>query len=156
MAPSSNGLITVDRPPIQCTQQCPGCILGCAQCRAYEYLPDYDGERNPWPRTPYPDAREYSYRDYGNRVGFWRMTEVLTPVRRCVCNFGGTGTEIAKAMVERDWDFMSHGIYNTRSMTTYSSKSGILVDCVETLERHTVKSLKGMRGRDFGRRPRRI
>ena len=43
----------------------------------YEYLPDYDGQRNPWPRMPYPDVREYSYRDYGNRVGFWRMTEVL-------------------------------------------------------------------------------
>ena len=24
-----------------------------------------------------PDVREYSYRDYGNRAGFWRMTEVL-------------------------------------------------------------------------------
>ena len=43
----------------------------------YEYLPDFDGNRNPWPRTPYPDVQQYSYRDYGNRVGFWRMLEPL-------------------------------------------------------------------------------
>ena len=33
--------------------------------------------RNPWPRVPYPDVQQYSHRDYGNRVGFWRMLEVL-------------------------------------------------------------------------------
>ena len=43
----------------------------------YEYLPEYDGVRNPWPRTPYPDVQQYSYRDYGNRIGFWRMLDVL-------------------------------------------------------------------------------
>jgi allantoinase len=32
--------------------------------------------RNPWPRTPYPDVQQYSYRDYSNRIGFWRMLEV--------------------------------------------------------------------------------
>ena len=52
----------------------------------YEYLPDFDGLRNPWPRTPYPDAQQYSYRDYGNRVGFWRMADVLDRygIRCCV------------------------------------------------------------------------
>ena len=43
----------------------------------YEHLPEYDGKRNPWPRMPYPDARAYADRDYGNRVCFWRMAEVL-------------------------------------------------------------------------------
>lgn len=43
----------------------------------YEYLPRFDGVRNPWPRSPYPDVQGYSSFDYGNRVGFWRMLEVL-------------------------------------------------------------------------------
>ena len=39
----------------------------------YEYPPP-STYRNPWP--PHPDVLHYSYRDYGNRVGFWRMLEV--------------------------------------------------------------------------------
>jgi hypothetical protein len=43
----------------------------------YEYLPDPVRLRDPWPRTPHPDILGYGMRDYGNRVGFWRMLEVI-------------------------------------------------------------------------------
>jgi allantoinase len=58
------------------------------------------------------------------------------------------GTAIAEAMVERDWDFMSHGIYNTRYLYGYSEEQerAFYQDCIETLQRHTGKQLKGMRG----------
>jgi peptidoglycan/xylan/chitin deacetylase (PgdA/CDA1 family) len=119
----------------------------------YEYLPDRDGGRNPWPRTPYPDVQQYGYRDYGNRVGFWRMLEVLDAydIRCCVSlNLAVLEhyAEIAEAMVQRDWDFMSHGIYNTRYITTYSEEQerAFYQDCIDTLRRHTGKQLKGMLG----------
>jgi peptidoglycan/xylan/chitin deacetylase (PgdA/CDA1 family) len=56
--------------------------------------------------------------------------------------------EIAEAMVERDYDFMSHGIYNTRYLNTLSEEEEreFYRDNIETLRRHTGKPLKGMLG----------
>jgi peptidoglycan/xylan/chitin deacetylase (PgdA/CDA1 family) len=119
----------------------------------YEYLPDFDGNRNPWPRTPYPDVQQYSYRDYGNRVGFWRMLEPLDKYNiKCCVSLNMAVLEqfpeIAEAMVQRDWDYMSHGIYNTRFLNTYSEEQEreFYRDCIDTLRRHTGKQLKGMLG----------
>ncbi len=119
----------------------------------YEYLPDDDGVRNPWPRMPSPDVQHYAYRDYGNRIGFWRMLEVLDAHHvKCGVSLNLAVLEhypeIAKAMVERDWDFMSHGLYNTRYLYTYDEdrERDFYRDCIETLKRHTGKQLKGMLG----------
>ena len=119
----------------------------------YEYLPDFDGNRNPWPRTPYPDVQQYSYRDYGSRVGFWRMLEPLDKYNiKCCVSLNMAVLEqfpeIAEAMVQRDWDYMSHGIYNTRFLNTYSEEQEreFYRDCINTLHRHTGKQLKGMLG----------
>ena len=143
----------IDRPPIKWPGGARVAFWVSPNVEHYEYLPDYDGVRNPWPRTPYPDVQQYSYRDYGNRVGFWRMLEVLDAhkIKCCVSlnlavleHYG----EIAKAMVERDWDYMSHGIYNTRYLDTYSESEerAFYQDCIDTLHRHTGKTLKGMLG----------
>ena len=119
----------------------------------YEYLPDHDGMRDPWPRMPYPDVQQYAYRDYGNRVGFWRMTEVLDAhkIRCCVSlNIAVLEhfPEIARAMIERDYDFMSHGFYNTRYLNAYTEdeERAFYQDCIQTLHRITGKQLKGMLG----------
>mgnify|MGYP000287754666 CR=1 FL=1 len=42
----------------------------------YEFLPPTHQPRDPWPRTPHPDILGYGLRDYGNRIGLWRMAEV--------------------------------------------------------------------------------
>ncbi len=42
----------------------------------YEYLPAFVRTRDPWPRSPHPDVLGYSQRDYGNRVGLWRLFEL--------------------------------------------------------------------------------
>jgi len=143
----------VDRPPITWPNNARVAFWVAPNVEHYEYLPDYDGVRNPWPRTPYPDAREYSYRDYGNRVGFWRMLEVLDQYRIKCCVSLNLAVlehypEVGKAMVERDWDFMSHGIYNTRYLNTCdeAQEREFYRDCIDTLKRHTGKTLKGMLG----------
>jgi peptidoglycan/xylan/chitin deacetylase (PgdA/CDA1 family) len=151
----------VDRPPIAWPHNARVAFWVAPNVEHYEYLPDYDGIRNPWPRTPYPDAREYSYRDYGNRVGFWRMLEVLDQYRiKCCVSLNMAVLEhypeVAKAMVDRDWDFMSHGIYNTRYLTTCdeAQERQFYRDCIDTLKRHTGKTLKGMLGPAISGTPR--
>jgi len=66
---------------------------------------------------PTPDVPAYASRDYGNRVGFWRMLDVLDQHRiRCTVNINLAVLEhfpeIRDAMLGRDWDFCFHGFYN--------------------------------------------
>ena len=114
----------VDRPPLVWPDGARVAFWVAPNIEHYEYLPDYDGARDPWPRMPSPDVQHYAYRDYGNRIGFWRMLEVLDAHRvKCGVSLNlavlDHYPEIARAMVERDWDFMSHGLYNTRYLYTY-------------------------------------
>jgi len=143
----------IDRPTITWPNNARVAFWVAPNVEHYEYLPEYDGQRNPWPRMPYPDVREYSYRDYGNRAGFWRMTEVLDAygIKCCVSlNLAVLEhyPEIGAAMVQRGWDFMSHGIYNTQYLNTYTEEQerAFYQDCIATLQRHTGKQLKGMLG----------
>ena len=143
----------VDRPPIRWPGGARVAFWVSPNIEHYEYEPEFDGTKNPWPRTPYPDVQQYGYRDYGNRVGFWRMVEVLDAhkVKACVSlNLAVLEhyPEIAAAMVERDYDFMSHGLYNTRYFDTYDEATewAFYQDCIATLERHTGKRLLGMLG----------
>ena len=143
----------IERPPIKWPNGARVALWIAPNVEHYEYEPEFDGQRDPWPRMPYPDVQQYSYRDYGNRVGFWRMLEVLDKhnIRCCVSlNVAVLEhyPEIKDAMVERNWDFMSHGIYNTRYLNPMSEEQEreFYVDCIETLRRETGKQLKGMLG----------
>jgi len=117
----------------------------------YEYLPPANRFRDPWPRTPHPDVMNYAYRDYGNRVGFWRMLEVLDEHRiRATVSLNVAVLDhfpqVRDAMVRRDWDFMSHGVYNTRFLygASEDEERALYKDCIDTIRRHTGKRLKGM------------
>ncbi len=143
----------IDRPAIKWPNGARVALWVAPNIEHYEYLPNFDGHTDPWPRTPYPDAQQYSYRDYGNRVGFWRMLEVLDKhaIRCCVSlNLAVLEhfPEVAEAMVSRNWDFMSHGIYNTQFINTWSEQRERewYQDSIDTLRRHTGKQLKGMFG----------
>ncbi|MEM7254855.1 MAG: polysaccharide deacetylase family protein [Pseudomonadota bacterium] len=151
----------VDRPKIQWPNGAKVAFWVAPNVEHYEYVPEFDGKKNPWPRTPYPDVQQYAYRDYGNRIGFWRMLEVLDAhkIRCCVSlNLAVLEhfPEIGKAMVDRDWDFMSHGIYNTRYLDTLTEaeERAWYQDNIETLKRHTGKTLKGMLGPAVSATPR--
>ena len=54
----------IDRPAIKWPNDARVAFWVSPNVEHYEYVPDYDGVRDPWPRTPYPDVQQYSYRDY--------------------------------------------------------------------------------------------
>jgi hypothetical protein len=77
----------------------------------FEYLPEN--------RPTQPDIPHYSRMNYGNRVGFWRMLDVLNKhrVRACCClnlEILDHFPEIKDAMIAADWDYMAHGLYNSQ------------------------------------------
>ena len=143
----------IDRPIIKWPNDARVALWISPNVEHYEYMPDDDSARTPWPRTPFPDVQQYSYRDYGNRVGFWRMLETLDKYNiRCCVSLNMAVLEhfpeIRDAMVQRDYDYMSHGIYNTRYLYTYTEdqEREFYRDTIDTLKLHTGKQLKGMLG----------
>lgn len=65
--------------------------------------------------TPYPDYRTYTTRDYGNRVGVFRIMKVLdalglkasTPMSAKIAE---RYPALLKAVQERNWEIISHGV----------------------------------------------
>ena len=115
----------------------------------YELAPPANPSRKPWPK-PIPDVLGYSYRDYGNRVGHWRMMELMD-------RYGIRGSislsvalidhhpEIIKACAERDWEFFSHGIYNTRYCygMDEAQERAIIEDSIQSVEKATGQRIAG-------------
>ena len=143
----------IDRPRIRWPNDARVALWIAPNVEHYEYLPPRDPQRNTWTRSPHPDVQGYGYRDYGNRVGFWRMTGVLD-------RFGVVATastnlavfdhypEVGAAMVERGWEIMSHGIYNTRYISSIdeTAERAFYIECIEALRSHAGQQLRGMLG----------
>jgi len=143
----------VDRPTIRWPGGARVAFWVAPNIEHYEYLPPRNPSRNPWPRTPHPEVQGYAYRDYGNRVGFWRMLEALDNHSvRCTVSLNlavyDHYPQIGRAMTERGWEVMSHGIYNTRYIHELSEdeEREFYRDCIDSLRRHTGSQLKGMLG----------
>lgn len=68
-----------------------------------------------------PDIRNYAWKDYGNRVGVWRIMDVLdkygikatVALNAAVCDHYPIIIEEAK---KREWEFMGHGITNSKPL----------------------------------------
>lgn len=115
----------------------------------YELHPPKNPQRTPWPR-PLPDIVPYSHRDYGNRVGVWRMMDAMD-----ACGVRGSVSlsvalcdhhpEIIAACSERNWEFFSHGIYNTRYCygMDEAQERAIIEDSIETVRRTTGQTIAG-------------
>ena len=143
----------IDRPIIKWPNDARVALWVAPNVEHYDYLPPHNPHQNAWPRTPHPDVMSYAYMDYGNRVGFWRLLELFDKHNiRCTPALNVAVLdhypEIRDAMVERDWDFMSHGVYNTRYLwgATEEEERDFYQDTIDTIRRHTGKQLKGMLG----------
>jgi allantoinase len=108
----------------------------------YELNPPRNPQRTAWPQ-PSPSVPGYSIRDYGNRVGHMRQMRLLD-------KYGIRGSvslstalcihhpEIIEMCKERQWEFFTHGIYNTRytyGMSEEQERSMIL-ESMEIIEKH--------------------
>ena len=116
----------------------------------YEFMPAMVGKRDPWPRTPHPDILGYGIRDYGNRIGVWRLLQVFDRLSiPCTACFSAAAFEhfpdLLEACESRRWDYMGHGVYNTRYHWELSEEQerAEIADCVETFRRLTGRQLMG-------------
>jgi allantoinase len=109
----------------------------------YEFDPPRWGSRRQWPRV-HPDVLGYSHRDYGNRVGCWRLLEMLD---RCGLR-GSLSLNVAAldhypdftlACARRRWEVLSHGVYNTRYLLglTEDEERAVISDCSDAIAAYT-------------------
>ncbi len=115
----------------------------------YEFDPPRNPSRPGWPK-PSPDVVGYSQRDWGNRVGHWRLMELMD-------RFGLRGSislstalidhhpEIIEACVARNWEFFSHGIYNTRYSygMDEAQERAIIEDSIASIQQATGQRIRG-------------
>ena len=115
----------------------------------YELNPPSNPYRKAWPQ-PYPAIQGYGIRDYGNRVGHSRQMAVLDrygirgsiSLSTALCEHH---PEIIELCAERNWEFFSHGIYNTRYSYGMSEEQEreMIQDSIETIYRHTGQQCAG-------------
>jgi len=100
-----------------------------------------------------PDVLNFSWRDYGTRVGIWRIMDTLdeagikgtVATNALVCDYFPEFVEEAK---KRGWEFMGHGLTNARGMGGMSEQDErqTIFQSVEKLSKSTGKSPKGWLG----------
>lgn len=119
----------------------------------YEYLPPANPLRDPWPARPHPDLVNYTRRDYGNRVGIWRMLDLLDDLRATATISLNAAVlddfpRVAAALAARPYDVMAHGIYNTRYAAGLDevSERAMITDARSTVRRHLDRDVAGWLG----------
>ncbi|MEA2316465.1 MAG: hypothetical protein QOD44_654 [Solirubrobacteraceae bacterium] len=100
-----------------------------------------------------PDPLNYGWRDYGPRVGIWRMMEALdrlgmrasVMLNADVCR---SYPQIVEEGVKRDWAWIAHGKNNSifQSGMSPDDERAYLSDVVGTIERATGSRPKGWLG----------
>jgi len=103
-----------------------------------------------------PDIRNHSRRDYGNRVGVWRIMEVLAKhnVRGTVALNAEVGRYYPRIMEEAaklKWELMGHGLTNSVMLTGLSAEkeATVIAEAREVIEQWGQK-MRGWLGPGLG------
>jgi allantoinase len=138
-----------DRPPLTWPGDARIAVWVAPNIEFYELEPPLNPVRRAWPRGQ-PDVTGYAYRDYGNRVGFWRILELLgrfgirgsVALNAALCEHH---PEIIEACRAARWEFFSHGVYNTRYLygMDEAQERQVIEDVIATVLRHTGQRIVG-------------
>lgn len=100
--------------------------------------------------APMPDIPNWAWHEYGNRVGFWRMLEVidefaLPAVLAINGSAIGAYEPIAAAAKERGWEFMGHG-YTQKNMQKVADEREDIAKTTDAIIAYTGKRPRGWLG----------
>jgi allantoinase len=100
-----------------------------------------------------PDPLNYGWRDYGPRVGVWRLTEIFDRHRirpSVLLNSDVTSRypQIIRAGLERNWAWLAHGRNNSTLQTGMppDQERAQLAEVVQTIEQATGQRPRGWLG----------
>ena len=115
--------------------------------------------REPLPRTvltppaggsPIPDIPNWAWHEYGNRVGFWRMLEVIDRFKLPVAlAINGSAIQtyepIARAALDRGWEFIGHG-FSQKNMQKVADERAEIAKTTEIIRGFTGRAPRGWLG----------
>ena len=97
--------------------------------------------------SPMPDIPNWAWHEYGNRVGFWRMLEVFDDFGvPAVLAINGSAIDayepIARAALDRKWEFMGHG-FTQLNMQKVEDEAGDIAKTTAAIADYTGKRPRG-------------
>jgi peptidoglycan/xylan/chitin deacetylase (PgdA/CDA1 family) len=100
--------------------------------------------------SPSPDIPNWAWHEYGNRVGFWRLLEVLDNHGiKAVLAINGkaiaTYEAISRAALERGWEFMGHG-FGQKNMQKVPDEREDIRKTADAITAFTGKAPRGWLG----------
>jgi allantoinase len=100
-----------------------------------------------------PDVINYAWREYGMRVGLWRIADVLdaagvkasVALNSAVCE---TFPKAIDEMKKRGWEFMGHGITNSERLAglNLEKEREVIQNVLKTIEQSTGRRPRGWLG----------
>jgi peptidoglycan/xylan/chitin deacetylase (PgdA/CDA1 family) len=97
-----------------------------------------------------PDVPNWAWHEYGNRVGFWRMLEVFDRLHvPAVLAINGSAIQayepIARAALERRWEFIGHG-FSQKNMQKVADERVDIQKTTVAIEAFTGRRPRGWLG----------
>ena len=107
----------------------------------------------PNPTNHVPDVFNYAWREYGMRVGLWRLADVFDEagVKATVALNAQVCDVYPKAMDEmkrRGWEFMGHGTTNSTNLAAFDQKPDQERDAIRNILR-TIEQASGKKPRGW-------
>ncbi len=105
------------------------------------------------PGGPQPDVLNFAWRDYGNRVGAWRILEMLDALRLPSCAVANAAIfeycpQLPAAFLARGDEIVAHGRTNSERQGALdeAAEAKLIADSTDALTRHTGTQPKGWLG----------
>ena len=102
------------------------------------------------PASPHPDVLNHSWREYGNRVGAWRMLDLFETLKVPTGVILNTSMydhapELVEAFVKRGDEMIGHGHTNSHRQGTLAEaeERALLVSCRERIRQASGKAPRG-------------
>jgi allantoinase len=100
--------------------------------------------------SPIPDVPNWAWHEYGNRVGFWRMLDVLDRFRvRVALAINGSAIRtyeaVSRAALARGWEFMGHG-FTQKNLQKIADERADIVKTTEAIREFTGRAPRGWLG----------
>ncbi len=140
----------IDRPPLRLPHNARLAVWIIPNIEYFEF----DGPGIGMAPPPgFPDVLNYAWRDYGTRIGVWRLMELFdryelratVALNAKVCEFY---PRIIEEGIKRNWEFMGHGLTNSQMLANLPEEEErkVIQTTVETIAKAVGKPPRGWLG----------
>jgi peptidoglycan/xylan/chitin deacetylase (PgdA/CDA1 family) len=106
----------------------------------------------------FPAYRMYTWREYGNRVGVFRILDLLDRLKLPVTVAANGGAclrypQLLRAFLDRGYEIAAHGGHASRMISSLMSEAderALIADAIDTVERAAGRRPIGWIGQDYG------